>query len=129
MSFHQRDFRSQASRTGCCDQPTRAGADNDQIVTTPGGGISPMLRMDTGNEARIVRVRRRNQKSFQISAHDFRVFWSRSLGLILLASAFFANRVTKTVTVIVASRPTPYNTHSPVVRRRCPAPRFTNEPR
>jgi len=38
--------------------------------------------------------------------------WLVSLLLIFFSNAFLALRVTNIVTAIVASRPTPYNTHS-----------------
>src|SRR5436190_2791871 len=118
--------------TGCAGsryQPSSSSADDDEIIARRRGRVLPIRRVDIGDEARIVRIRRVDQDRLRAGAHKVYGFWPGSLALIFFARALRAKRVTKTVTTTVASRPTPYKTHSPVVRWRCPALRLTSEPR
>ena len=61
MFLDQRHFRPKACRPGRRHQPSRPRADDDEIVAGRGRGILPIARVDIGNEARVVGVRRRDQ--------------------------------------------------------------------
>src|SRR3989442_15632729 len=115
----------------CCAcrryQPSRPRADDHEIVAGRRGGILPIRGVHIGQESRIVRISRFDQDRSQGDAHHCLGFCS--VLMIFFASALLARRVTNTVTVTVASSPTPYKTHWPVVRWRWPAPTLTSEPR
>src|SRR5882724_11038218 len=122
----QGNLRSETCRACRGYQPSGPRADDDKIVAGRRGGILPIGRVNIGNEARVVRIGRREHDRLRVGAHNPCGLWPVSLLLIFLASAFFASRVTNTVTAMVASRPTPYKAHSPAVRWRCPTPTLTS---
>src|SRR5262245_15084585 len=125
------DQRHLCPETGCASrryQPSRPRADDNEIVAGRRCGVLPIRRVDKGNEAHIVRIRRPDQY-MGVRAHTACGLSPVSLPLIFRARALRARRVTNTVTATVASRPTPYKTHSPVVRWRWPALTLTSEPR
>src|SRR5262249_48783421 len=128
MFLDQRHLRSQTGCAGSRHQPSRARADHNEIVNGRRGRVRPIRRVDIGNEALVVRIRRVDQ-DLRMRAHTDCGLSPFSLPLIFLARALRARRVTNTVTATVASRPTPYKTHSLVVRCRCPALTLTSEPR
>src|SRR6266481_5221715 len=117
----------------CCAcrgyQPSRPRADDDKIVAGRRGGILPIRGVNIRHESRIVRVSRFDQDRSQGDAHHLFGVCSGLLPPIFFANALLARRVTNTVTMTVASSPTPYKTHSPVVRWRWPAPTLISEPR
>ena len=129
MFFDQGDLRSESCRARGRHQPGRPRADDDEIVARRGGGILPIRGMNIGDQSRVVRVRRFDQDRIARDVHKTFAVCSVPLLPIFFANAFLARRVTNTVTMTVASRPTPYRIHSPVVRCRYPAPTLTSEPR
>src|SRR5260370_355735 len=127
--LNERDLRPKSRRPGRGHQPSRPCADHDEIVAGRRGRVPPIRGMKIRDESRIVRVSRPDQDGFRGSAHHIFGVCSVSLLPIFFANAFQARRATNTVTVTVASSPTPYKTHSPVVRWRWPAPTLPSEPR
>src|SRR5437764_458260 len=77
----------------CCAcrgyQSSRPGADHDEIVEGGGGMVLPIRRVDIGNEARIVRIRRGDQ-DMGMRAHGACALSPVSLPLIFLARALRA---------------------------------------
>src|SRR5713101_1872234 len=94
----QRNLRSET----CCAcrgyQPSRPRADDDKIVAGRRGWILPIRGVNISHESRIVRVSRFDQNGLGVGSHNPCGLWLVSLLLIFLASAFFASRVTNTVT-------------------------------
>src|SRR5262249_15560770 len=113
---------TETCRASRCDQSSGSSADHDQVVTRRGRWILPIGWMDVADKAFIVGIRRREQEILKISVHNRGASGVGPLVSILLARAFRARRVTNTVTARVASRPTQYSTHSPIVRCRGPVP-------
>src|SRR6266404_1256940 len=125
----QRNLRSETCCAGRGYQPSRSRADDDKIVAGRRGGILPIRGMHIGQEAPVVSVRRRDEDRLGVGGHKLCGLRLASPLPIFFANALLARRVTNTVTVTVASRPTPYKTHSPAVRWRWAAPTLTSEPR
>ena len=104
----------------CCAcrryQPSRPRADDDKIVARRRSGILPVRGVHIGQKSRIVRISRFDQDRSQGDAHKALGTCTDSSRPIFLANALLARRVTNTVTTTAASSPTPYKTHSPVVR-------------
>ena len=71
------------------------------------GGILPIRGVNIRQKSRIVRVSQFDQDRSQGDAHQLFGVCSVLLLLIFFAKAFLASRVTNTVTVTVARRPTP----------------------
>src|SRR2546425_4144977 len=129
MFLDQRHLRTQTGRAGSRHQSSRPRTDDNEIISGRRGGVLPIGRVKIGNEAPVVSVGRRDQDRLGVGAHKLCGLPPVSLLLIFFSNAFLATRVTNIVTAIVASRPTSYNTHSPVVSWRRPAPTLTSEPR
>src|SRR5207244_8980413 len=129
MLLDQGNLGAKSRRSGRRHQSSRPRADDNEIISGRRGRVLPIWRVKIGNEAPVVSVGRRDQDRLGVDAHKLWELWLVSLLLIFFSNAFLATRVTNIVTAIVASRPTPYNTHSPVVRWRWAAPTLTSEPR
>src|SRR5437660_9049560 len=126
--LNERDLRPKSRRPRRTHQSGRPRPDDHEIVAGRRGGILPIRGVHIGQESRIMRVSRFDQDRSQGDAHI--ISWGVcSVLMIFFANARLARRVTNTVTVTAASSPTPYKTHSPVVRWRWPAPTLTSEPR
>src|SRR5437870_6431296 len=122
MLLDQGNRGAKSRRSGRRHQSSRPRTDDNEIISGCRGRVLPVGRVKIGNEAPVVSVGRRDQDRLSVGAHKLWDLWLVSLLLIFFSNAFLATRVTNLVTAIVASRPTPYKTHSPVVRWRCPAP-------
>src|SRR5436190_7932312 len=129
MLLDQGNLGAKSRRTGRRHQSSRPRTDDNEIISGRRGRVLPIGRVKIGNEAPVVSVRRRDQDRLGVGAHKLCGLPPVSALLIFFSNAFLATRVTNIVTPIVASSPTPYNTHSPVVRWRCPEPTLTREPR
>src|SRR6266511_2635028 len=129
MLLDQGNLGAKSRRTGRRHQSSGPRADDNEIISGRRGRVPPIGRVKIGNEAPVVSVRGCDQDRLGVGAHKLCGLRRVSALLIFFCSAFLATRVTNIVTAILASRPTPYNTHSPVVRWRCPVPTLTSEPR
>src|SRR5439155_6998519 len=114
--LNERDLRPKSRRPRRSHQSSRPRADDDKIVAGRRGGILPIRGVHIGQESRIVRISRFDQDRSQGDAHKALGTCTDSSRPIFLANALLARRVTNTVTTTAASSPTPYKTHSPVVR-------------
>src|SRR5438093_904516 len=118
MLLDQGNLGAKSRRSRRRHQSSRPRADDNEIISRRRGGVLPIGRVKIGNEAPVVSVGRRDQDSLSVDAHKLWELWLVSLLLIFFCNAFLATRVTNIVAAIVASRPMPYNTHSPVVSWR-----------
>src|ERR1044071_5928682 len=129
MLLDQGNLGAKSRRSGRRHESSRPRADDNEIISERSGRVPPIGRVKIGNEAHVVSVGWRDQDRLGVGAHKLCGLPPVSALLIFFSNAFLATRVTNIVTTIVARRPTPYNTHSPIVRWRCPAPTLTSEPR
>src|SRR5213075_324007 len=128
MLLDQGNFGAKSRRTSRRYESSRPRTDDNEIISRRRGRVPPIGRVKIGNEAPVVSIGRGDQDGLAVVAHQLCGLPPVSLP-IFFCNAFFATRVMNIVTAIVASRPTPYKTHSPVVRRRCPALTLTSDPR
>src|SRR6266699_7214737 len=129
MLLDQGNLGAKSRRSGRRHQSSRPRTDDNEIISGRRGGVLPIGRVKIGNEAPVVSVGRRDQDRLGVGAHKLCGLRQVSALLIFFSNAFLAMRVTNIVTAIAASRPTPYNTHSPVVRWRCLLLMLPREPR
>ena len=99
-ALDERHARAEPGRARRRDQPRGARPDHDQVVAARGLGIRPVFRVDIGHERLVVGVPWLDGDLARVLAGIAHVRGTRS------ASARRARRVTKTVTAIVATRPT-----------------------
>src|SRR5213592_2940567 len=120
MLLDEGNLGAKSRCTGRRHQSSGPRADDNEIISGRRGRVLPIGRVKIGNEAPVVNVGRRDQNRLRVGAHKLCGLPPVPALPILFCNAFLATRATNIVTTIVASRPTRYNTHSPVVRWRWP---------